>query len=99
MPKVNLSRFSQKDAPPIDWLRAAILERKMAFGYDLKELAAVGGVSYEYMRRIYGNPPSAWPHGVLENICKEFGITLVPSVNGSTPGEVFNTCLNTQLLR
>lgn len=93
MPKVNLGKRAVAKRPPIDWLRAAILERKMTLGYDLKGLAVVGGISYEYMRRLYTRPPQEWPHGVLENVCREFGITLVPCVDGSIPGEeVLDLC-------
>ena len=89
MPKVNLGANLRSSAPPIDWLWAAILERKVAYGYDLRQMADVAGVSYEYMRRIINKPPREWPYGALTNICRKFGISLVPSVDGSTPEEVF----------
>ena len=72
MPKVRLSHFSSP--PPIDWLWAAVLERKMVFGYDLKRMAKVGGVSYDIMRRYINKSPWEWPPSVREKICKEFGI-------------------------
>lgn len=88
MPKTRLSRYSSR-TPPIDWLLAAILERKVANGYDLKKMANIAGVSYDYMRRLINTPPRDWPYGALDNVCKEFGIKMIPSVNGSTPEEVF----------
>lgn len=89
MPKVNLASNLRRNAPPIDWLWAAILERKVANGYDLKKMASIAGVSYDYMRRLINTPPRDWPYGALDNVCKEFGIRMIPSVNGSTPEEVF----------
>lgn len=86
MPRVKLMHYSEP--PPIDWLHAAILERRVAYGYDLKRVATVAGVSYEYMRRLINQPTDTWPYGALSNVCKEFGIKLVPSVNGSTPEEL-----------
>ena len=85
VPKVNLSRYSQSKAPPIDWLWAAILERMKVRGYDLKRMAEIAGVSYEYMRRLINQPTNTWPYGALSNICTEFGIALVPTVDSSTP--------------
>ena len=89
MPRVNLYKRAKFNAPPIDWLWAAILERKVANGYDLKKMAQIAGVSYDYMRRLINTPPRDWPYGALDNVCKEFGIRMIPSVNGSTPEEVF----------
>ena len=49
MPRTKLSkRFNP--TPPIDWLRAAVLERQAVLGYDLKKLSTIGGVSYDSMR-------------------------------------------------
>ena len=82
MPKIN---YISKPAPPIDWLWAAILERKTVRGYDLKRLATVAGVSYDYMRELIRKPTAEWPNGALGKVCREFGIRLVPTVDGSTP--------------
>lgn len=88
MPKTRFDAF-KKNAPPIDWLHAAILERKITYGYDLKKMAVVASVSYEYMRRLITLPPNRWPYGALTKVCEEFGIKMIPSVDGSTPEEVF----------
>ena len=87
MPKVNLARYAQKKEPPIDWLLAAILERKVVHGYDWKKMSEIGGCSYEYMRHLARTPTRDWPYNVLMNICKEFNISLKVSVDGSTPWE------------
>ncbi len=89
MPRTRFDEFHKSKDPPIDWLWAAILERKTVRGYDLKHMAQIAGVGYEYMRKLINRPPCEWPHGSLQSICKEFGIKMVPSVNGSVPSEVF----------
>ena len=89
MPKNCFDAFHKSPDPPINWLWAAILERKTVRGYDLKHMAQIAGVGYEYMRKLIVKPPHDWPYGALQNICKEFGIKMVPSVNGSVPTEVF----------
>ena len=86
MPKIKY--INQKKAPQVDWLWAAILERMRVNGYDLKRMAVVAGVGYEYMRKLINRPTTEWPHGALSNICKEFGIRLLPSVGGSTPEDL-----------
>lgn len=85
MPRTKLGESFSRKAPPIDWLLAAILERKTVFHYDLKRMAEIADISYEYMRRLINQPTNTWPYGALSNICKEFGIALVPTVDGSTP--------------
>ena len=51
MPKINYIKQAQRKPPEIDWLWAAVLERKMVYGHDLKTLAGIAGVSYDTMRR------------------------------------------------
>ena len=74
------------DQQKIDWLWAAILERKMVFGYDLKAMANIGGVSYEKMRRYITQSPWTWPDFVLERVINHFGIRIIRKVDGQ-PGE------------
>lgn len=74
MPKVKLSeRYSQK-APPIDWLWAAVLERKAVYGFDLKYMAKIAGISYDTMRRYIRVSPWTWEQKARERICTRFGI-------------------------
>ena len=81
MPKSILER----KAPPIDWIHAAILERRIAYGYDLHKMAAIAGVSYEYIRKFYNKRTSDWPQDALRNVCDAFGIKVIPVVDGSSP--------------
>ena len=81
MPRTKLSkRFNP--TPPIDWLRAAVLERQAVLGYDLKKLSTIGGVSYDSMRHYIRVSPWDWPAPLREIVCKELGITPVRGVAG-----------------
>lgn len=82
MPKTKLTAKYSKPAPPIDWLRAAILERSAVLGYDLKALAAAGGVSYDSMRHYIRTSPWSWPEQLRTKICKLLGVTPVRGVAG-----------------
>lgn len=75
MPRINLSRLSGPDYPPIDWLWAAVLERKRVYGYDLRKMAEIAGVSYETMRRYITISPWEWNEDARNLICKEFKLT------------------------
>lgn len=85
MPRVNLNYRSAKNAPPIDWLWAAVLERKMVLGYDLKQMAAVAGVDYNTMRHYIRKTPWEWANSARENICKAFGIVPQRTVQFAPP--------------
>lgn len=62
--------------PPIDWLWAAILERKAQYGWDLKKMAEVAGVSYPVMRNLARKSPWEWSKSARENVCDAFGLEL-----------------------
>ena len=83
MPKTKLTEKFSRKAPPIDWLRAAILERQAVLGYDLKQLAGVGGISYDSMRHYIRMSPWNWPPALREKICSALGLTPVMSVEGA----------------
>ena len=83
MPKLR-TYPRRREYPPIDWLWAAILERKVVMGYDLKRMAEVANVSYGYMRRLINTPTRRWPYGALLHICDAFGIEVTPSADGRT---------------
>ena len=85
MPKVNLGANLRRNAPPIDWLWAAVLERKMRFGYDLKALAKVAGVEYDTMRRYITISPWEWTEDARNRVCNELGIQPVKTVRFAPP--------------
>ena len=83
MPKLR-TLHRRQEYPPIDWLWAAILERKVTYGYDLKRMAEVANVSYGYMRRLINSPTRRWPYGALLHICDALNIEVAPSEDGRT---------------
>lgn len=85
MAKFNVHEELLKTAPPIDWLMAAVLERKMVLGYSLKKMADVAGISYETMRRYIGTSPWNWGNDTRDKICKEFGIRPIRTVQFAPP--------------
>lgn len=63
-----------RKAPPIDWLWAAVLERKQVYNLDLRQMAEIAGVSYEQMRRYIRRSPWEWPRHMRDNVCDAFRI-------------------------
>ena len=84
MPKTLLARNTK---PPIDWVLAAILERKVVYGYDLKKMASIANIPYERMRKYATRQTSEWSADALYRICREFNIKIVPVVDGKSPSE------------
>ena len=90
MPKTKLGeKYSQSKRPPIDWLRAAVLERIAVLDYSSQQLADLTGLSYDAMRRYLRTSPWNWPEPLREKVCRELGITPVRGVAGMT-SEVWN---------
>ena len=81
MPKTKLDKLSKPKDPPIDWLWAAVLERKMVKNLDLREMAEMVDISYEYMRSLIRKYPWEWPYVMRVKICEVLGlhIELTPS--------------------
>ncbi len=82
MPRTKLQDKITPKAPPIDWLRAAVMERSAVMGYNLKQLAEVGGISYDYMRKLSRVSPWDWPRPVRENVCRALGVKTLCGVEG-----------------
>ena len=83
MPKVKLARCAEREAPPIDWLWAAVLERMKVLRYDLSDLAAFGGVHYDTMRDHIRKSPWEWSESEREGVCKALGIKPIRTVEGA----------------
>jgi len=87
MPKVKLTDTVRiAKAPPIDWLWAAILERKMQFGWDLTQMAGAAGTTYAWMRENIRRSPWEWNREARERLCKNMGISII--VEGQPKGDV-----------
>lgn len=82
MPRTKLAEKYGPQAPPIDWLRAAILERQDVLGYNLKDLAEVGGCSYDYFRKLIHVSPWDWPKPVRDRVCKALNLKPICGVEG-----------------
>lgn len=83
MPRTRLTaKYCEPQRPPVDWLRAAIMERAAVYGYDLQKLAAIGGCSYSSMRQWWRRSPWQWPQQLRDRICKEFGLQPLQGVAG-----------------
>ena len=53
--------MAKKD-PPIDWLKAAILERMAAFGFTREDVSTLSGISPGTFRGMMAKPPTEWDH-------------------------------------
>lgn len=69
-----MATLEEKKRPSIDWLWAAVLERKTVYGYDLHKMSEIAGVSYPVMRRMIRVSPWYWPLHARESVCEAFGI-------------------------
>lgn len=74
MPKLKKPAYLER--PPIDWLWAAVLERKAVYGMDLETMAKYCGISYPQMRQYIRKSPWEWPRPVRERLCSVFGIKI-----------------------
>lgn len=73
MPRVKLA---EKKYPPINWLAAAILERKKVMKLDWGQIAEIVGTSPAVMRKLASSKdPQDWPRYTLQKVCKTLGIT------------------------
>ena len=75
MPK-RKKKFDTANAPPVDWLWAAVLERQRTYGMTLEEMANIAGVTYASMRQIICESPWNWKREVRERVCEYFGINI-----------------------
>lgn len=82
MPRVNLGKSIKKD-PPIDWIKAAVLERMDAKEMTMKDLAAASGIGYANMRVLMDRSPALWKPDYLNRVCAVLGIETVLHVVGA----------------
>ena len=54
--------MAKKVDPPIDWLKAAILERMAAFGFTREDVSTLAGISAGTFRGMMAKPPAEWDH-------------------------------------
>lgn len=69
--------------PPINDLRAAILERKFVAGLTWDDLGAVAGIKGTTMRKMATTkPPQEWSRKVLIAVCRLLEIKVNVTVTG-----------------
>lgn len=74
MPK---TRHDQPKYPPVDWMLAAVLERKHVLKLDWSDLAAAAGIPNESMRKLASTKvPADWPLDVRKAVFRRLGITV-----------------------
>ena len=81
-----VKKYKTAQAPPIDWLWGAILERQRVYGMSIEDLATVAGVTYASMRNMITKSPWSWRREPRERLCDYFGISI--SITPSTDGRV-----------
>ena len=71
MPRVKLNR------PPVDPIKALILERKNACQLGDDQMAGKMGVSRStYQKRINHQHTNDWPHGQITRLCRALDIPI-----------------------
>lgn len=74
MPRTKLDKPKY---PPINQLRAAILERKFVSRMSWADLAAGTGITETTMRHLAASkPPEEWPVDVRAAVCRKLGISI-----------------------
>lgn len=77
------TRFDKPRYPPINNLRAAILDRKCSAHLSWADLAAPAGITPETMRKLASTkPPQEWPKKVRDNVCRFLEIKINTTVVG-----------------
>ena len=80
-------KLVKPEYPPIDWLMAAILERKKVMKLEWGDLGECCGMSSSAMRKMAcSKAPEDWPKAIREKVCRKLGIEAKMVVSGS-PGD------------
>ena len=82
MPRTRFDNLNKPKDPPIDWVKAAMLERMDAKHMQLKELSAATGICYETLRWLMRRSPMDWKREQREGVCRALGIETVLTVVG-----------------
>jgi len=77
------TKFDKPRYPPINNLRAAILERKFVARLSWDDLASAAGISGASMRKLAtAKPPDEWPPKVRTGVCRLLDIKLSTTIVG-----------------
>lgn len=78
MPK---TKFDKPKYPPINNLRAAILERKFAAKLTWDDIAAAAHITPTTMRGLFSRkPPEEWPSDVRNAVCRYLDIKVMQTI-------------------
>lgn len=82
MPKC---KYIPKKDPPIDWLMAAILERKDMKNLTFAELAIMTGLSESTVKALFAKrEPLKWTYDARQRVCKALEIPMSPEIRFTT---------------
>lgn len=71
------TRFDKPKYPPIDKLKACLLERKLIMGLEYKDLADAANITNDYMRKLMSKRHTDdWPVDVKKAVCRKCGLTV-----------------------
>ena len=71
MPK---TRFDKQSKPPIDKIKAIVLERMSALGINYADMAGLIGVSSSTVSNWMRSPSSKWPFGKVVQMMKVMNV-------------------------
>lgn len=76
MPRLK-ERITGHNYPPVNKLRAYMLERKHVSGRSWKAIATEAHVDYDYLRKLVADKdPWEWPEFVRNGVCEVLDISL-----------------------
>lgn len=67
--------MARKD-PPIDWLKAAILERMTAFGFNREDVCTLAGICAPTFRNMMAKPVTEWEPAPRRAVLKALHIKI-----------------------
>lgn len=70
------TKFDKPRYPPIDWMMAAILERKRVMKLEWSDIAVNCGMSSDSLRQLASKkPPEEWPKEIRNHVLKTLGLS------------------------
>jgi len=85
MPKNGTKQKIEPVYPEINWLRAAILERKRTLHLSWNQIAEAVGTTGGALRQLMHSTPDPWdwPRYTLKKVCRVLGLEIRQFVVGS----------------
>ena len=79
MPKTKLS---QRNTPPVDYVKACMLERKLALKLNYDEIAKGANITPDYLRKLMTTKHTDdWSPDIRKAVCKELGINIQTTIS------------------